>query len=265
MSTLVRSGWIRKLRDVASAVLVLAGLAYVVAKGISVMAAMIGPGSWGYVGAAGFLAVVSPLPFVLLGLFGRRGWLVMAVGALTTAVASVGVERHWSGWPAAAWLPAVLVSYLAVRAILSLPARMTRRRAVKLLRRQRGTGNTNAWSLRDWEMGLYPTRHSPGSRPSRLVPMASNRPAPRAAQDDTVVRGNMIHHSARAHHVVTHSDRDDCGTVVDSVNPAWAPDELAVTAPAPGMVKVRWSDSADPTQLYWEYLDELRAVRVEES
>lgn len=151
MSTPVRSGWIRKLRDVASAVLVVAGLACVVAKGSSIMAATIGPGWWGYVGAAGFLVVVGPLPFVLLGLFGRRGWLVMAVGSLTIAVASVGVARHWSGWSAGVWLAAVLLSCIAVREILSLPARMTRRRAVKLLRRQRGTGKTDAWSLRDWE------------------------------------------------------------------------------------------------------------------
>lgn len=75
----------------------------------------------------------------------------------------------------------------------------------------------------------------------------------------------MIHRNAGAHHVVTHPERDDYGTVVDSVHPAWTPEELAVAPPAPGMVKVRWSDSADPSQLYWEYLDELRAVGVEES
>lgn len=63
---------------------------------------------------------------------------------------------------------------------------------------------------------------------------------------------------------VMHSERDDCGTVVDSVNPAWTPNVLTATPPDAGMVKVRWCDSADPTQLYWEYIAELRPV-VEES
>ncbi|MFY2859276.1 MULTISPECIES: hypothetical protein [Mycobacterium] len=74
----------------------------------------------------------------------------------------------------------------------------------------------------------------------------------------------MIHRNAGAHHVLMHHERDDCGTVVDSVNPAWTPNVLTATPPDGGMVKVRWSDSADPTQLYWEYLAELRPV-VEES
>lgn len=75
----------------------------------------------------------------------------------------------------------------------------------------------------------------------------------------------MIHRNAGApHHVLMHPERDDCGTVVDSVNPAWTPNVPTATPPDAGMVKVRWSDSADPTQLYWEYLAELRPV-VEES
>ena len=59
---------------------------------------------------------------------------------------------------------------------------------------------------------------------------------------------------------VTHPDRDDTGTVIDSGDPAWTPNELTDTAPAADMVKVRWSDSVDPTQLYWEYSAELRVV-----
>lgn len=59
---------------------------------------------------------------------------------------------------------------------------------------------------------------------------------------------------------VTHPDHTDVGTVIDSAAPAWTPNDLTFDAPDDGMVKVRWADSADPTQLYWEYLAELRAV-----
>jgi hypothetical protein len=151
MSTPVRSQWMRKLRGIACTVGVLASLAYVMATGLSVLAHTFGPGTWGYVGAAGFLAVVGPLPFTLLNLrlFSRHDRLVMAVDASTMVVACVGVARHWHEWLS---LPAALAVYLVVRAALwSLPARITRRRALRLLRRQRGTGNEDAWSLRDWE------------------------------------------------------------------------------------------------------------------
>lgn len=50
--------------------------------------------------------------------------------------------------------------------------------------------------------------------------------------------------------------------VVDDKAPAWTPNELTVDPPAPGMVKVRWRDSVDPNQLYWEYADELRPMPV---
>ena len=61
---------------------------------------------------------------------------------------------------------------------------------------------------------------------------------------------------------VTHPDRKDSGVVVDDKAPAWTPNELTVDPPAPGMVKVRWRDSVDPNQLYWEYADELRPMPV---
>lgn len=59
---------------------------------------------------------------------------------------------------------------------------------------------------------------------------------------------------------VTHPDRSDVGTIVSNTAPAWTPNDLTADAPAAGMVKVRWSNSADPTQLYWEYLAELHPV-----
>jgi hypothetical protein len=58
--------------------------------------------------------------------------------------------------------------------------------------------------------------------------------------------------NARKRAFVTHPDRDDHGTVADSNAPAWTPNELTIDPPDTGMVKVRWFDSADPTQLYWE-------------
>ncbi|ORW24560.1 hypothetical protein AWC17_03185 [Mycobacterium nebraskense] len=62
--------------------------------------------------------------------------------------------------------------------------------------------------------------------------------------------------------MVTHPDRADTGTVIDSAGPAWTPDALTATPPDADMVKVRWSDSADPMQIYWEYASELRATEV---
>ncbi|WP_156751367.1 hypothetical protein [Mycobacterium sp. 1245111.1] len=58
--------------------------------------------------------------------------------------------------------------------------------------------------------------------------------------------------------LVTHPERDSAGTIVDQPDtPAWTPDELTGVPPAAGMVKVRWSDSADPAALFWEYSHEL--------
>lgn len=59
---------------------------------------------------------------------------------------------------------------------------------------------------------------------------------------------------------VVHPDRDDSGLVVAGGAPAWTPNELAVDPPDAGMVKVRWSDSADRAALYWEYVAELRPM-----
>lgn len=153
MPTPVSPQWMRKLLGIACAAVVLASLTYVVATGFSVLAHTFGPGTWGYAGAAGFLAVAGPLPFALLNLrlVGRRGMLIMEVGAATMALAFVGVARHWPQWSASSALLAAMAVYLVPRAALSLPAHITRWRAVRLLRRQRGTGNDDAWSLKDWE------------------------------------------------------------------------------------------------------------------
>lgn len=155
MATLVRSEWMQKLCAAVSAVVGVAVIVYVMATGVSILADLIAPGVWGYLGVVGFIALIGPLPFLLLNksirLFGRSGGLLMLVGALTIAVASVGGDRQWPAWAAALWLAAAPLGYLAVRAILSMPAHLTHRRAAKLLRRHRAVGKGNAWSLTDWE------------------------------------------------------------------------------------------------------------------
>lgn len=69
-------------------------------------------------------------------------------------------------------------------------------------------------------------------------------------------------HERRDRALVTHPDRQDHGTVVDSSGPAWTPNELTTEPPDAGMVKVRWSNSADATQLYWEYAAELQPAEM---
>lgn len=58
--------------------------------------------------------------------------------------------------------------------------------------------------------------------------------------------------------LVTHPDRQDRGAIADGDEPAWTPNELTAEPPDAGMVKVRWFDSVDTNQLYWEYAAELR-------
>lgn len=57
--------------------------------------------------------------------------------------------------------------------------------------------------------------------------------------------------------MVTHPDRDGTGSVIDGDDQAWTPNELTAVPPDAGMVKVKWSDSVDPAQLFWEYSTEL--------
>lgn len=84
----------------------------------------------------------------------------------------------------------------------------------------------------------------------------------RSTSDDTSwVIGDYASKSAAMRALVTHPDHQGHGTVVDNAAPAWTPDELTIEPPAAGMVKVRWHDSVDTDQLYWEYAAELRAYR----
>lgn len=139
-------GWGRS----PGAVMMLAVIVHLMATGVSILAGMIGPGIWGYLGAVGWLGLVGPLPILLLG--SRGAGRIMMVGASTIAVAGMGSEQQWPGWAVAVWLATVPGGYLAARAILSMPARLTHRRAAQLLRNESGTGTDAAsWSLGDWE------------------------------------------------------------------------------------------------------------------
>ncbi|PBA23847.1 hypothetical protein CKJ66_26690 [Mycobacterium avium] len=141
---------VRRLGAIAGAVMMLAVIVHLMATGVSNLAGMIGPGIWGYLGAVGWLGLVGPLPILLLG--SRGAGRIMMVGALTIAVAGMGSEQQWPGWAVAVWLATVPGGYLAARAILSMPARLTHRRAAQLLRNESGTGTDAAsWSLGDWE------------------------------------------------------------------------------------------------------------------
>ncbi|MBZ4571589.1 hypothetical protein QRB41_14855 [Mycobacterium avium subsp. hominissuis] len=150
MAPFTYSAPVRRLGAIAGAVMMLAVIVHLMATGVSILAGMIGPGIWGYLGAVGWLGLVGPLPILLLG--SRGAGRIMMVGALTIAVAGMGSEQQWPGWAVAVWLAAVPGGYLAARAILSMPARLTHRRAAQLLRNESGTGTDAAsWSLGDWE------------------------------------------------------------------------------------------------------------------
>ena len=77
-----------------------------------------------------------------------------------------------------------------------------------------------------------------------------------------VVIGDYASKSAAMRGLVTHPDRQDRGAVVDGNAPAWTPNELTAEPPDAGMVSVRWFDSVDTSQLYWEYAAELRPTDV---
>lgn len=66
----------------------------------------------------------------------------------------------------------------------------------------------------------------------------------------------------KARTLVTHPDRGaELGTVSTAGRAAWTPNDLTTAPPDAGMVKVHWHDSFAPESLYWEYAQELQAVR----
>lgn len=155
MATNARSAAWAKVRTASSLLLGLALIGYVMVTGIRMMAGLIAPGVWGYLGVAGYLTLVGPAPFLLL-LNRNTRWVVrnlgpvILVGAMTIALSVAGGKHGWPAWVAAAWILVLPTGYLVARGCASLPVRLTRRRATRLLRR-RGDGTANAWSADEWE------------------------------------------------------------------------------------------------------------------
>lgn len=149
MTAPARPTWISKISTATSSCLALGVLVYVIVTGFSIVAGAIAPGLWGYVGAAGFVTFVGSIPLLL---FSRRAaTTIMLLGLSTMTYATIAHQHQWPGWAVVAWLGGLLLAYLIVRIILSIPMRLTRRRAARLLRRHRAPGGENAWSWRDWE------------------------------------------------------------------------------------------------------------------
>lgn len=141
-----------KLSTALTSCLGLAIIIYVMTTGLTTIAATIAPNMWGYLGAAGYLIFISPLPALLFSTrwFTRTGMRIMLIGATTITVATLA-GQHRPTWVTATWLATVALAYLAGRLITSIPTRLTHRRAQQLLRRHRATPNETAWTLRDWE------------------------------------------------------------------------------------------------------------------
>jgi hypothetical protein len=71
---------------------------YVLYVGLSTAARWIAPCVWGYIGAAGYIALVAPLPaFVILGSFSRgvRQWLRRTVRTATLAADQKQLDRRY--------------------------------------------------------------------------------------------------------------------------------------------------------------------------
>ena len=108
MATNARSAAWAKVRSASSVLLGLALIGYVMVTGIRMMAGLIAPGVWGYLGVAGYLTLVGPAPFLLL-LNRNTRWVVrnlgpvILIGAMTIALAVAGGKHAWPAWVAAAW------------------------------------------------------------------------------------------------------------------------------------------------------------------
>jgi hypothetical protein len=128
-------------------------LAYVLFTGLAIVARWIAPGVWGYIGAAGYIALVAPAPAIVilgLGRFVRR-WGLLMVGGAVTIVGSAGAGRlGWSGWVALVVMVVVAAVYLTAREVLRTPVRLARWRAKKVLQRDRPAQDKRWWP-EDWE------------------------------------------------------------------------------------------------------------------
>jgi hypothetical protein len=129
-------------------------LAYVLYVGLSMLAHWISPGVWGYIGAAGYIALIAPLPaLVIMGgisRFVRRWGVLMLGGAVTIVVSAVAGRLGWSGWVPLVLIVPVTAAYLAIRAVMRAPVRLARWRAERMLQRHR-PAQDERWSHQDWE------------------------------------------------------------------------------------------------------------------
>lgn len=84
MATNARSAAWAKVRTASSLLLGLALIGYVMVTGIRMMAGLIAPGVWGYLGVAGYLTLVGPAPFLLL-LNRNTRWVIRNLGPIADA------------------------------------------------------------------------------------------------------------------------------------------------------------------------------------
>ncbi|EHB48832.1 hypothetical protein MycrhDRAFT_5673 [Mycolicibacterium rhodesiae JS60] len=129
-------------------------LTYVLYTGLSMLAQSISPGVWGYIGAAGYLALVAPLPGLViarsLSRFLRRWGVLMIDGAAAIVLAAVAGRLEWSAWVALVLIASVVVAYLILGEMLRTPVRLARRRATRILQHER-PAEDDRWSSEDWE------------------------------------------------------------------------------------------------------------------
>ena len=129
-------------------------LAYVLYVGLSLVAHWIAPGVWGYIGAAGYIALVGPMPALVIlrshSRFMRQWGPLMLAGAATIVVSVVAGRLGWPGWVAAILMAVLATTYVAVGVVRRRPARVATRRAEALLRRHR-PAHDKRWAHEDWE------------------------------------------------------------------------------------------------------------------
>ena len=117
---------------------------------IPALAARIGPGVWGYLGVAGLLVALGLTPFLIVTRQSSVRIMVL-LGVATLAVAHLASARQWPESGALYWCAAVALGFVLWGAMRRLPVLLTTRRAERLLRRHRSTGQARVWSARDWE------------------------------------------------------------------------------------------------------------------
>ena len=151
----------RKLSNAFTALFALGVLVYVMWTGLSFLAHRLAPGVWGYIGAAGYVALIAPVPWLLLAHgfrhFAQHWGPLMLTGAATIVVAIVAGKFGWPEWAAYVWLATPVAALLVLRTVASTRTRLTTRSAV-LLRQERPTAQgDDRWSNEDWDWAFART------------------------------------------------------------------------------------------------------------